>query len=801
MDKKYSVDDILSELESKKSSQKASDDEFSKIMEEILGKPSASKKTAETAEKKLTEPAPEVKKAEPIKEAFPKPAVEPEKEVKEQKQEQEEEEVKPLKKEPAPKPSGDTITFDKNEVIKRVEKKEKFKVKIDYEDEFPEPEETKVVEKPPLKADFEDVTIQMEPFGLTQNAETVSEPVTVNKELAEFRESRKQKVEKFVLFGDEEEENDPEPIEEPQQELKTIEDFNDYSESTAIVKDLSGIKASLSLRLIVLAVLALFAAYVEFGSKLHIPMPDMFNKAVQPLSYLIVNALAFVAAVLVSAPAVFGGFSSLFRFKADGDSLLAVSVLGSAVQYIALFASPQYIANAKNTIFVYGFIALLNMLMNAVGKLLIIKRVRLNFRFVSGGYEKYAVTFPESEKIDYFVKDQFSASYAGVAVPKKTDFIGGFLGYSYREDVSDSISRILSVIVAVGGLVLGIISLVLVRDVQKAATTFAAVTAICAPISGMLCVNLPLMRSAKKLVSRGSMISGLPACNEVYDTNTILVKSADLFPKGSIQLSAIKTFAAGKIDDVILDAASVVIRAESDLSEVFLSVIGGRKDLLRTVDSIVYEESMGLSAWVDSKRVLIGNRELIRHHGIDVPSKDYEDRYLSSGMDMVYLAESGELVAVFLIQYKPGKQIKKSMKALKDLGIGVVVASTDPNINAEKIARIFDVDMEMIRTVPADKQGETERVMRPSSRENVGTASISSFSAFVQTVYAAIKLKTIASLAVSLQTVGIIIGFAVMAFFTVMSGSIGISLEAILLYQIFWLAAVTIVPAFKNVKI
>ena len=44
----------------------------------------------------------------------------------------------------------------------------------------------------------------------------------------------------------------------------------------------------------------------------------------------------FVAAVLVSAPAVFGGFSSLFCFKADGDSLLSVSALGATVQYVVL---------------------------------------------------------------------------------------------------------------------------------------------------------------------------------------------------------------------------------------------------------------------------------------------------------------------------------------------------------------------------------------------------------------------------------------------------------------------------------
>ncbi len=785
MDKNYSVDDILSEIETTSQPSpelKSGDDDFESIMAEILGKekPQPKKeKAAENLEKTREIPMTEVKKQAKA----------------EEKSEIKAEEKKEIVKEEL----SQTAVFEKPFVK---EEKKDFKVKFDLEKVMePESKGQNDEKQDYIKSDFEDKTIQMEPFGLDSSAEPQPQTSAVSDDDREFRESRKEKVEKFVLFGEEEQDTDPEPEEEPLQEVKTIEDFNDYGESVAIVKDLAGIRAGLVLRVIVLSVLSIVSAYIELGSLIRIPVIDIFNKSVQPLSYLIVSALIFVASLLVSAPAVFGGIASLFRFKPDGDSFLAVASIGAVAQYVALFTSPQYISGAKNTIAIYGFIVILNMLFNAIGKLSIIRRVRINFRFVSGGYEKYAVTFPESEKLNNFVREQFDSSYASVAVPKKTDFIGNFLSYSYKEDLSDQVSKILAPIIFIGSLALSVVSFVLTRDVQKAASTFAAILAISSPVSVMLSVNLPFLRTAKKIASRGSMVSSLAACNEVYDTNSVLVKSADLFPKGSIQLSAIKTFAAGKIDDVILDAASVVIRAESDLTDVFLSVIGGRRDLLKEVDTIVYEESMGLSAWVDSKRVLIGNRELILNHGIAAPSKDYEDRYLSSGMDMVYLAESGELVAVFLIQYRPGKQIKKAMKALKNIGIGVVVASTDPNINSEKIAKIFDVEVDMIRTVPAEKQGETEKLTRPSSRENVGVASISSFSSFVQTIYAAIRLKSITSLAVTIQTVGLVLGFALMAFFTVMLGTVSVSVGAILLYQLFWLVATVYVPMLRSVKI
>ena len=826
MDPKYSVDDILKELESRKSTSAVSEDDFQEIMAEVLGRPAPSVQKAAAAEP-VSAPAenssarqgtlPAEKNIDKKQTSdFLKTAQEG---LSFQKTHESETSKGIASGDSSPEDMEKTLPFQPVWRERTAAVSEEASVEQDAAPSESNTRPPAVPEKADdgARADkpetpsrhpapFEDKTIQMQPFGLNCDSAPLQESEMSSGSLEEtqaFLENRKQKIEKFVLFGEEEEDNDPEQ-EEPTSvdtEVKTLEDFNDYSESTAILKDLSGMKAGLTLRLIVLLALTAVSAYLELASRFRLPLPEFLMRDLQPVSFLLVSALLFVAAVIVSLPAVIGGVASLFRLKADADALAAVGVLGCVVQYVALFLSPQYIATSQKTVYTYGVVLIFCLLMNTVGKLLMLRRVRLNFRFVSGGYEKTAVGASENEKMTEFVKEEFSASYACLSAPKRTDFIGGFLGYSYREDPSDRVAKILAPLIAFGALLLAGYNFLVERDITRSAGIFAVVCSICTPASALLSVNYPLARAAKKLVSRGAMISSMAACNELYDTNAILVRSSDLFPKGSIQLSAIKTFAAGKIDDVILDAASVAIQAKSDLSDVFLSVIGGRTDLLRPVDSIVYEEAMGLSAWVDSKRVLIGNRELIRHHGIAVPSKDYEDRYLNAGTDMVYLAASGELAAVFLIQYKPGKQVKRAMRALSRLGIGLIVSSTDPNINAEKMARIFETDQSMIRTVPVRLQAESEQILRPSARENVGTACISSFPSFVQTVYAAIRLKSIAALAVSLQTVGCILGFALAAFFIFLSGSLQLSAGAVLLYQLFWLAAVCLLPSPRRIKI
>ena len=63
----------------------------------------------------------------------------------------------------------------------------------------------------------------------------------------------------------------------------------------------------------------------------------------------------------------------------------------------------------------------------------------------------------------------------------------------------------------------------------------------------------------------------------------------------------------------------------------FRRIIEDKVDILPAVDSLVYEQSMGLTGWVAGRRVLVGNRRLLENHGVDVPSRDYELRYTQNG--------------------------------------------------------------------------------------------------------------------------------------------------------------------------
>ena len=137
----------------------------------------------------------------------------------------------------------------------------------------------------------------------------------------------------------------------------------------------------------------------------------------------------------------------------------------------------------------------------------------------------------------------------------------------------------------------------------------ALLTAGCC-VGSALVVNLPLERESKKAAASNSVMLGYQSVDDFYDTNALLAEASDLFPKGSIRIQGLKVFSGAKVDNVLLDAASLVYRAGSILKFAFAEMIPEREQL-HQVDDFVYEDGLGLCGWIANRRVLFGGREMM----------------------------------------------------------------------------------------------------------------------------------------------------------------------------------------------
>ena len=105
---------------------------------------------------------------------------------------------------------------------------------------------------------------------------------------------------------------------------------------------------------------------------------------------------------------------------------------------------------------------------------------------------------------------------------------------------------------------------------------------------------------------------GYQSVEDYYDINSVMIDASTLFPEGTINLCSIKLFSGTKIDEALIEAASLASHGNSILKDLFNDVISGKQKMLSHVENFVYEDSMGLCGWINNRRIIFPFRAIWR---------------------------------------------------------------------------------------------------------------------------------------------------------------------------------------------
>ena len=177
--------------------------------------------------------------------------------------------------------------------------------------------------------------------------------------------------------------------------------------------------------------------------------------------------------------------------------------------------------------------------------------------------------------------------------------------------------------------------------------------------------NIPLEKVSEHAIKNNGVMLGYQSVDDFYDTNSVLVNAEDLVPEGTVRLDGIKVFSNIKLDEALLEAASLTYHAGSIMFQLFTDVIESSNGMLYPIENYSYEESLGMCGWINNKRVLFGNRELMTAHNIEgIPTKTKEAEYIQGGKEAMYLSISGNLAAVFIVDIIPDKSTRRWARKL-----------------------------------------------------------------------------------------------------------------------------------------
>lgn len=604
-------------------------------------------------------------------------------------------------------------------------------------------------------------------------------------------------VHSFHFLGEIEEDNDPgdEPV--PKPEPENLDDFTAPEDAPSILHELGAEHRALALRVSVTGILLMVMLFWGFVSERSGMLPAFLRADVLPLAYLITNLSLFTIAVIFCRKTVFGGIRALVSLKANADSGVAVAAVAAWIQGAVMLFQTHEVENGQ--LHLYAVLAALGLFLNSAGKLSMVRRIRANFRFLASPEPKMAVELYDDYNTALQLAKGCVIGEPLIAYQRKTGFFRNYLRNSYDSDPSEQASQSMAPLLFLSSILLCAVSLILTHSASAAVTSFAAAACVSAPITSMLCVNMPISRLSALARRCGTMLVGNTAVEYFCNTNALMTDAKELFPKGTVILNGIKTFGGQRIDEVIMDASAVMCTLGGPLSDLFEQIIQNRRDILPKAENITYEDDRGVTGWVNGRRTLVGTRELLEQHGLTPPSRDYENKYLLGGKKVVYLASQGELVAMFVISYNSDKRRAQELRRMEKNGISLILRTTDPNITPEFVAQCFGLDPHSVRVLPESLGSLYQNnITRECDRSDALFVSKGRPASMMRILTACVREKSNVTMATMLQTVGVILGFLFVAFLIFFSGLEQLSTMALLLYQLFWAAAVLLIPRLRK---
>lgn len=628
-----------------------------------------------------------------------------------------------------------------------------------------------------------------------------SEPTIVDEEIAPTEEKHKDNrpigekvISALVGIFSKDESDDNDTVKE--ENSKPVEDYTGEEDEKSILYELNHNIRKLFMRSLLSGIIAAVVVVLTIVTRL---FPNAICSAVPfaPAAYAILLFILMAASLVLNRVAMLSGLSPLVHIKGNSDTAVAVAGAAGMVQIIVSF----FCLGDLNGFHVnyYTVIPMLAFFANNVGKLYMVLRVKDNFKFVSSKGQKYASKIYNNESVAMQMMSGTAADRPIIAYQHKTKFPSNFLKISYAPDPSEDLASKLAPITTIASIIIAVMYGVVKLSFADALNAFALITAVSVPVATLLSVNAPVRKLCKTLLSYGSMLSGYPSVKQFCDSTAIMIDANELFPAESISLEGIKTFEDYGIDESLLCGIAILKEAQNPIANAFDSVVAETEETLPEVESVLYEDEIGLVGWIKSERILVGSRTLMEKYSVEVPNMEYEEKYTSQGRQVTYLSRAGRLVAMFVTRYTPDAQLKAEMQRAETNGISFLIRTTDYNVTNDLIAKLYDLFYRSIKVLPTGLGNvlkEAEDTVEETSRSYLITNGKAA--SLARAVTGCVKIKHNISLSIIIQLIAVIFGLLVASTLSLYAGVQVMGSLEVLIYALFWGAAAVFAPAVQK---
>ncbi len=503
---------------------------------------------------------------------------------------------------------------------------------------------------------------------------------------------------------------------------------------------------------------------------------------------IIVSIILTLVSGAVNFELILDGVKAIKNLKFNKYTGCFFALTASVIQMIVFLTSS---APFENELSMLSASAVMYLGLNLLGEYIECRRISENFSHISNQEDLYSIGY---------INDETTAEQIGkgllqepvILSSRKTLFPARFIELSRKYYPSDEISNKTVKIGLVASITVGLVTLLIQKNILSSVTAFTACVLVCMPYLSYVSNSIAIWKLSRELRSLGGVISGWQSLRLCKKANAIAIDSADIFAKEGGNVSGIHLFYDIGVDEAIIYAATLAIEAGGPLGNLFRRVIVGETKLLPPTENLIYEDRLGLSAWIFNRRIHVGSEDLLRNHNVDIPDKALINKHISADKYPLYLAIDGMAAAVFIVSYDADEESRVLLRAIEENNISLLVRSTDANITDTVVAQKFTLPQSGVKVISA-VSGETYKnyVKETTSAADSLLMHDGKSKSFLYAVKCALSLDRVRSVLNTFQITAMGIGVAIVGALSFISGPQHLGCLQIMVIQGFFSALCT----------
>ncbi|MEP7207742.1 MAG: copper-translocating P-type ATPase, partial [Casimicrobiaceae bacterium] len=238
-----------------------------------------------------------------------------------------------------------------------------------------------------------------------------------------------------------------------------------------------------------------------------------------------------------------------------------------------------------------------------------------------------------------------------------------------------------------------------------------SVLIIACPCALGLATPMSIMVATGKGATNGVLFRDAAAIENLRKVDTLIVDKTGTLTEGRPTFERAVPTQGFDEQEVLRLAASLDQGSEHPLAAAIVAAAKGRDLKLSKPDAFDSESGIGVRGTVDGKSLALGNTALMDQLGVAVESLKAEAEELrSQGASVMHLAVDGELAGLLAVSDPIKATTPDALKALRDAGLRVVMATGDGLTTATAVGKRLGIDEVHGEVKPADKLKLVEKL-------------------------------------------------------------------------------------------